>query len=31
MPAPYAPSVALAEEEQTQLEILTRAHTTPQA
>ena len=31
MPAPYAPPVTLAAEAQTQLECLTRAHTTPQA
>ncbi len=31
MPAPYAPPVTLAAEEQAQLEALTRAHATPQA
>ena len=31
MPAPYAPPVTLAAEEQAQLEALPRAHATPQA
>jgi winged helix-turn helix protein len=31
MPAPYAPPVTFAAEEQAQLEALTRAHATPQA
>ena len=31
MPVPYAPLVQLVDEEQTQLESLTRAHATPQA
>ena len=31
MPVPYAPPVTLADEERSQLEALTRAHSTPQA
>jgi Winged helix-turn helix len=31
MPVPYAPFVQLVDEERTQLESLTRAHSTPQA
>jgi hypothetical protein len=31
MPVPYAPPVTLAAQDQTQLELLTRAHATPQA
>lgn len=31
MPVPYAPPVTLEKETQTQLEALTRAHSTPQA
>jgi hypothetical protein len=31
MPAPYAPPVTLAAEDQAQVELLTRAHATPQA
>ena len=31
MPVPYAPLITLAAEAQTQLEALTRAHSTPQA
>jgi transposase len=31
MPVPYAPPITLAAEDQTVLESLTRAHTTPQA
>jgi hypothetical protein len=31
MPVPYAPPVALADEERLQLEALARAHSTPQA
>jgi len=31
MPVPYAPRITLTDNEQAQLESLTRAHTTPQA
>jgi len=31
MPVPYAPPVTLTDEERVQLELLARAHSTPQA